>query len=90
MPEPEQVQLRSPMPGMPGPISSTQVQLEVLGQSAAAMVELSWSHWPLYRVLGEPSTESADSHHQSCHSSRSRSHPPVVHQAAPPLSLQCP
>ena len=40
MPKPEQVQLRSPMPGVPGPISSAQVQLEVLGQFAVAVVEL--------------------------------------------------
>ena len=50
MPEPEQVQLWSPMPGMPSPASSAQVQLEVPGLSMVAVVELSWSHWPLYRV----------------------------------------
>ena len=66
MPEPEQVQLRSPMPGVPSPVSSAQVQLEVLGQSTVAVVELSWSHWPLCRVVEEPSTELADSHHLSC------------------------
>ena len=39
--EPEQVQLRSPVPGVPGPVSSAQVQLEVLGLSTVAVVELS-------------------------------------------------
>ena len=45
------------MPGVPGPVSSAQVLLEVLGQSTVAVVELSWSHWPLYRVVKEASEE---------------------------------
>ena len=89
MPKPEQVQLQSPVPGMPGPASSAQVQLGVFGLSTVAMVELSWSHWPFCRVDEVPSAESADSHHQSYHSGRSRPHPSTVHQAAPPLYLQC-
>jgi len=75
---------------MPGPVSSAQVLLEELGLSTMAMVEWSKSHWPLCHVVKGPSTKSADSHHQSSHSGRSRPHPPTVHQAAPPLSLQCP
>ena len=89
MPEPEQVQRRSPVPGILGPISSTQVQLEELGLSAVAVVEQSWSHWPLCHVVEEPSTKSTDSHHQSYHSGRSQPHLPAMHQVAPPLSLQC-
>ena len=61
-----QVQLLSLVPGMPGPASSTQVLQEVLDLSAVAMVEQSWSHWPLYHVVEEPSVESTDSHHLSC------------------------
>ena len=83
------VQLWSPGPSVPDPASSAQELLEVRGLSTVA-VELSWSHWPLCRVVEEPSAESADSHHLSCHLGRSRPHPPSEHQAAPPLSLQCP
>ena len=50
MPEPEQVQLQSPMPDVLDPASSYQVQLEVSGPSVVAVVELSWSHRPLYCV----------------------------------------
>ena len=53
MPEPEQVQLQSPVPGMPGPASSAQVCQEVLDLSMVAVVELSWSHWPLCHVVEE-------------------------------------
>ena len=65
MPKPEQVQLRYPMPSVPGPVSSAQVQLEVLGQSTVAVVELSWSHWPLRHVVEESSIESTDCHYLS-------------------------
>ena len=75
----------SPEPGVPSPASSAQVQLEELRLSTVAMVERSWSHKPLCRVVEEPSTESADSHHQSYHLGHSRPHPPAMHQAAPPL-----
>ena len=48
-----QVQLLSPMPGVPGPASSAQVWQEELDLSAVAMVVLSWCHWLLYHVVEE-------------------------------------
>ena len=60
-----QVQLLSLVPGVPSPISSAQVLQEVLDLSTVAMVERSWSHCPLCRVVEEPSVELADNHHQS-------------------------
>ena len=52
MPTPEQWQLLSLVPDEQGPIACAQVYLARRGLSVAAMavVELSWSHRPLYRV----------------------------------------
>ena len=50
------VQLRSPWPGVPNPASSAQGLLEERGLSMM-VVELSWSHWPLYHVIEEASEE---------------------------------
>ena len=78
------------MPSVPGPTSFAQVWLAVPSLFAVAMVELSWSHWPLYREDEVPSVESTDSHRLSYHSGRSRPHLLVVHQATPSLSLRYP
>ena len=45
------------MPGVPSPVSSAQVLQEVLDLSMVVVVEQSWSHWPLYRVVEEASME---------------------------------
>ena len=52
-----QVQLMSHVPSMPSHVSFAQVLQEVLDMSAMAVVERSWSHWPLCHVVVEASTE---------------------------------